>query len=54
MSGNILMSSGLIWRTNLPLSGLFFVNSTLGTISVFTVRVANCKTMCYQIRFLLQ
>jgi hypothetical protein len=53
MSGNILMSSGLIWSTNLPLSRLFFVNNTLGAISVFTVRVVNCKTMCYQIRFLL-
>jgi hypothetical protein len=53
MSGNILMSSGLIWRTNLPLGGFFFLNNALGTIFVFTGRVANFKAMCYQIRFLL-
>jgi hypothetical protein len=49
MRGNVLMGSGIIWRTNLRLSGLFLTNSTFGTISVFTVRVANCKAMCYQI-----
>jgi hypothetical protein len=49
MNGNVLMSNRIIWRTDLPLSRLFFMNSTLGTISVFTVRVANCKATCYQI-----